>query len=358
MERRSIAKLAAQVGGIKLPAHVSIKDNVFALIDDAGNRVHVGPTLNCVVLDFNEKHSRIFWNKEGEYDPEGGPPLCFSDNGIAPSSRALEPQAKSCQPDREGVTGCRWSVWGSATSKKDGGGIPACQNGLKLAIMVCKLEKKEWIPAIPKAPGAVFFLRVPPASLKTIASYGKVVQGLGQQGKLTLPWTGEEVDCDMPYVVTQVTFAGTGALQFKAVGYITEQIDGVIEEIPQGKVDLAVGRDDVPIRGLPAPEARPSEMIYTPMPGDPALPQSAPAIAAPKRGRGRPPKTETEPAVAFEPKPNPQIVTTQDVRDHAAQQQQEAQEAHDDHQAAFGIVESAPEPPQDVLDQFMNLDLK
>jgi len=344
MERRSIGKLAAQVGGIKLPAHVSIKDNVFSLIDDSGNRVHAGPTLECVVVDMNEKMSRLFWGVGATYDPDAmTPPLCFSDNGIGPSSRSLEPQAKSCQPDREGVNGCRWSVWGSDTSKKTGDKIPACQNGVKLALIIVKLEKKQWVPAISKAPGAVFFFRVPPASLGAISSYGKTVIGMG---KITLPWTGEEVSYDTNYVVTRITFRGTGTVQFQAVGYITEQIDDVIEAIPQQRVDVAIGRDDVPnAAALPAPEERA------------ALPEPKPAVEAPKKPRGRPPTVKPAPGVAFEPKPNPQIVTHEEVRDHAAREKQEAAEAATEN-PAFGIVESAPEPPQDVLDQFMNMDLK
>jgi hypothetical protein len=375
MERRSIAKLAAQVGGIKLPAHVSIKGNVFALVDDAGNRVHVGTTLDCVILDMNEKMSRLFWGVDAQYDEDNqSPPLCFSDNGIAPSARALEPQAKTCMPDREGITGCRWSVWGSGKSKKTGEGIPACQNGVKLALMIVKEQKKEWVPAIGKAPGAVFFFRVPPASLGAIASYGKTVAGMG---KLTLPWTGEEVSADTNYMITRITFRGTGVVQFQAVGYITEQIDGVIEEISQTKVDASIGRDDEPIAAaLPAPEEKPVTTLENSRgTGAPALPQPTPAVAAPKKPRGRPPKNGNAPAASaapFEPKPDPRFVTGQDVRDHAAQQQQEFEEAKafereqnkaknslgQQENPAFGIVESAPEPPADVLDQFMQLDLK
>jgi hypothetical protein len=129
MERRPLAKQIAVVGGTMLPPHVSIKDNRFTLVDGAGTRHPLNTlSLDCVVLDLNEKMSRIYYDPNEPYDPDSpAVPLCFSDNGVAPSVRAREPQAKSCKPDREGVNGCRWSVWGSATSKVTGQEVPACR---------------------------------------------------------------------------------------------------------------------------------------------------------------------------------------------------------------------------------------
>ena len=75
----------------------------------------------------------------------------------------------------------------------------------------------------------------------------------------------------------------------------------------------------------------------------------------------------------FEPRANPNIVTTQDVRAHARMEQEGREAAihaqaikavaaavENENPAAnplgkFGIVESAPEPPQDALDSFFDL---
>ena len=386
MERRPLAKTTAMVGGTILPPHVSIMGNRFTLVDGAGARHPLNTlSLDCVILDINEKMSRMYYGPDNAYDPDNtAAPLCFSDNGLAPSSRAREPQAKSCKPDSEGVNGCRWSVWGSATSRLDGKQIPACANGVKLALLMVQQQQKKWLPLISDKDGfkpMVFMLRVPPASLAAVANYGKTVSGMG---KLTIPWTGEEVQSDLGYVVTRIEFEpqSVGKLQFRAVGYIDKEIDELIDVIPQERVDVAVGRDDEPIAALPAPAAKP-EAVAAPKPqiAAPAAEPAPQAAPAEKRGRGRPPKNPA-PAPApmafpqpstFEPRPNPNIVTTEDVqRDTAARMEQEGREAAISAQglkavaeaietgnpapgSKFGIVESAPEPPRDALDSFFDL---
>jgi hypothetical protein len=248
-------------------------------------------------------------------------------------------------------------VWGSATSKLTGEQIPACQNGLKLAIVCVKLAKNRWVPALPgDSAGMVFFLRVPPASLGAISTYGKKVAGMT---KLTIPWTGEEVASDLNYVITRVSFVPKtqGKIQFEAVGYITEAIDNVIDAVPQDKVDIAIGRGDEPIKALPAPKpgglATPSDGLAKVV-----VAAGSRETEAPKRKPGRPAKGATLPVEStFQPRPNPNIVTTEDVqRDTAAREEQEGREAA----SQFGMQESAPPPPKDQepLDEFMNLELK
>jgi hypothetical protein len=384
MERRALAKTTAMVGGTILPPHVSIADNRFTLVDGAGARHPLNTlSLDCVILDINEKMSRMYFDPEIPYDPKNpAAPLCFSDNGVAPSARAREPQAKCCKPDASGENGCRWSVWGSATSAQTGKGVPACDNGVKLAILMATVDEKtkKWIPLIRDNDGfkpMVFMLRVPPASLAGVANYGKTVSGMG---KLVIPWTGEEVQSDLGFVVTRIEFARQGVLSFHAVGYIEKEIDALIDVIPQERVDVAVGRDDEPIAALPAPAEPVASRMLDARPAPPQpLPQVAPAD---KRPRGRPPKNPAPAASpvafpqpsTFEPKPNPNIVTTEDVREFAAAQkhermEQEGREAaihargvqavaaavEAENPAHFGIVESAPEPPQDALDSFFDL---
>jgi hypothetical protein len=408
MERRPLAKQVAGVGGTVLPPHVSIKGNRWTLVDGAGQRHPLNTlSMDCVILDHNaEKMSRMYYDPEVPYDEDNpAAPLCFSDNGIGPSSRSRDPQGgkvRSCKPDRTGEHGCPWSVWGSATSKVDGKEIPACQNGVKLALLMAAVDEKtkKWIPLIRDNDGfkpMVFMLRVPPASLGNIGSYGKTVSGVG---KLTIPWTGEEVKADMGYVVTRMEFERQGVISFRSIGYIDKEIDELIDVIPQERVDVAVGRDDEPIAALPAPvkEVPPlppgSGYKHYPLPQAEERPPAAPAE---KRPRGRPPKNAAPAASpvafpqpsTFEPRPNPNIVTTEDVRDYirgdAGRMEQEGREAaihaqgvkavaaviesapyhpndprHADPEPAapgnkFGIVESAPEPPQDALDSFFDL---
>jgi hypothetical protein len=120
MQRRQLAKIAAtSFGGGSLPPHVSILGGRFTLIDGAGNKRPLQTLhMDCVVVDINENMTRMFWGVDEQGRLKGfdagdtNPPACFSDNGKAPSSRALEPQGKNCAPDRTGANGCKWSVWG------------------------------------------------------------------------------------------------------------------------------------------------------------------------------------------------------------------------------------------------------
>jgi hypothetical protein len=342
MERRELARLAGRMGGFSLPSHISLADDKFTAVDDAGTEVRI-PTevLHCVIVDFNEKYSRTYYGKP--YDKsDTSPPICFSDNGIGPSVRSLEPQAVSCKPDLDGVHGCRWAVWGSAVGQ-GGRGIPACRTHLKLAVILVKVDNKKWVPVLKENPGMLFYLAVPPASLGNVQAYGKTVRGFGS---IRPDNTEEDIPCDLPYVITQVKFVGNKVIDFECVGYTNGPIDRVIDEIPQAKVDLAINRDDEPITALPAPDKKPEAPKAT---LQQPMPLQAPQAALPaKRPPGRP-KTKSAPAAQasargpfanglvaappFEPKPNDRFVTSEDVRQHAEQK---------------GIVDEAPEPPDDL----------
>ena len=88
--------------GNRMPPRVSIGGNRFTLIDHAGQRVEVpfmrdGPALDVVFVDRNEHMSKLLWNLEGTYNPnEVAPPMCFSDNGVGPSSMSTDPQSATC----------------------------------------------------------------------------------------------------------------------------------------------------------------------------------------------------------------------------------------------------------------------
>jgi hypothetical protein len=311
MQRRQLAKIAAtSFGSGGLPPHVSILGGRFTLVDGAGNKRPLQTLhMDCVIIDLNEKMTRMFWGVDEQGRLKGfeldntSPPACFSDNGVAPSSRALEPQAKTCTPDRTGTNGCKWSVWGSAISKRDGKTkIPACQNGIKTALLVAQVKQAmtggiESIEVMPMA----FMLRIPPNSIDGFKSYGKMI---GDLKPVTLPWTGQEEKTDLPLVATRISFVEgeVGKLEFKPLGYITENVDEMIASLDDAQVDTLVGRDDVPWDGAlietnPAP--RIESAPYPPNDkrhADP-MPLAAPAEAPKKPGRPRK-HPEAQPAPA------------------------------------------------------------
>src|SRR5882757_2769199 len=94
LKRQSRATTEDMVSGIasSVPAHLSIKDNRFTLVDAAGNE-KLSPThhLDVCVIGSNNNVSRMFFDPAKKYDPKGAdnsPPLCFSDNGTGPSKQS------------------------------------------------------------------------------------------------------------------------------------------------------------------------------------------------------------------------------------------------------------------------------
>lgn len=199
---RQLPSIGRQVrGGLGGQSHprISIRGNQFLLIDAEGIE-WAAPTFNhpqtrvpmllCVIVGGNPNKSKVYYPEPWGGVGEGVPPLCFSDNGYGPSSAAQEPQSDSCQT-------CRWSKWGSATSRITGKGIPACSDRKKLALMVIGDET-----------GHTYELQVPPASLGSFATYLDKV--------LSMPLPGGARETDLFDVVTAISFSQgqTGILEF------------------------------------------------------------------------------------------------------------------------------------------------
>lgn len=232
-QSKALAETIASNVGSGSPAYVSIMGNRFTLIDAVGDEIAVTtavngiPYLDCVVIDALEHESKIYYIKP--FDPNQqswSPPDCWSDNGIAPSRNAGAPQSASCGT-------CPKAVWGSATSRVSGKGIPACAKYQKLALLI----PGEEFP---------FLLRVPPNSLSNLRDY--IQKFKGQQ-------------FDISDVVTRVSFepGGIGTLVFNAVSVIDEGTARKREGLVTAKAtDNLVGRGDLPREGLATPLAAPT----------------------------------------------------------------------------------------------------
>jgi hypothetical protein len=281
--------------GTRAQPHLSIEGDRLTLIDSNGDsetvmtRIEKGqakgdeqigdPCLDCVIIDGGDHPSQIYFGRP--YDPKGesfAPPMCWSDNGIAPSVNCSEPQAVSCTPDPTGQNGCKWAVWGSGRAAPGSKVIPpACAKYQKLAIMI---------------PGddIQFQLRVPPNSLVQLDRYNAKFKGQ--------PFT-------MLDVVTRVSIRAK-TLHFTGVRPINDAEKAQRAEIwATKKTDALVGRGDKP-RGAPAiagptnpaptvslPAPAPAEPTPDPLFQDTGASTASPSTAAPvapTRRRGRPPK--------------------------------------------------------------------
>lgn len=224
------------------PAHISIKNATFTLVDAAGNRRGVPPVqgkdkqgrtvallaLDVVLVDANPHKgpSKIYF--KNAFDPsasEYAPPTCFSDNGVGASRMAAEPQHTSCQV-------CPHNAWGSDVSKVSGKQTKACNDVKKVAVLVLGADTSD----------TPFLLRIPPASLK---GWGKYVQTIAGQ-----VLDGHKLGIED--VVTRITFdpETQGVLNFEPVDIVGEDIAALQTACWEKQITgQMVGANDVPWDG-------------------------------------------------------------------------------------------------------------
>lgn len=273
--------------GTQMPPRVSIGDNKFTLIDPSGERTDVpflptGPALDVVFVDRNEHTSKLFWGEGKTYNPsETAPPICFSDNGVAPSSQAMEPQNPTCGS-------CRWNAIGSAISQISGARIRACGDMKKLAVVVRGF------------PG-VYLFTIKPGSFKAWNNYTSYLR------LQKLPDGGRP---DLSDIVTRIRFTGQGILSFEAVELVEADLAKQVIDIwdknqTNDITGMMVGRYDQPAQSMltqgtlgvdansgakPAAEPPPqqgSHLFFKPPAQDAVAARPAAAPAEPKRA-GRP----------------------------------------------------------------------
>lgn len=325
---RNLAQTAIANVGVGTPPHLSIQGNRFTLVDIAGNTIPIQTLyVDVVIVDVNEHISKIFFGLDKPFDPANpSPPICFSDNGEAPSQAASAPQSPTC-------AGCAHNVWGSKISQM-GSAVKQCADQQKIAIYA------------PDHSDGIFLLRIPPGSFINWRAY-------------MAKFASANLDPDK--VITRLSFQEgvVGTLAFNSPGYVPEQqFATVLKMITAKAADQMIGRLDRPRQGaLPAPAATPfpatsaeplsplsatppaqsspSPLPATPAPTEPAAPQrrkrrtqaeiaaaQAPAGApaqAPFPGGSPTGSISSEPA-PFAPDPPPQ-------------------------QGQFGMVQNPPAPP-------------
>lgn len=213
---KDVAKFLPAAGVRSLPAHISIADNRFTLIEDDGEERQLQTTyMDAIVVAVSDRPSRIYYGADFVKGETYSPPKCFSDNGVGASSKAAEPQSANC-------TTCPQAVWGAAQSKMTGKPIPACSEGQKIVVM---FEDK------------LYMLRLPPMSIKPWESYVRYLEKmLRDRGILLVPSN----------VITRIDFASQGVLKFEPVGFVTDEINAQIEGLDPGEIEELLGYGDQP----------------------------------------------------------------------------------------------------------------
>lgn len=221
------ARAIEGITGIARPPHISIKNNRFWTVDAAGNAAKIlDDAIEVVVVDANPHPSKMYFGRD--YDPtDTNPPLCFSDNGLAPSVDAMKPQHPRCDT-------CKWNEWGSATSKMTGEGIRACADARKLAVLY---------------QGKLYQLRIPPASLRAWKTYAGFFANK--------PISINVIETNLSFSDDQV-----GMLQFDAKGFIDQDTADMVRKMKKSDFLPLTGEDDKPRQAaLPAPEPTGAQRI-------------------------------------------------------------------------------------------------
>jgi hypothetical protein len=220
--RRRIIDDATQGLGSARGAHLSIRGGRFRLINANGVEKLVDTHyVDVVLIDANDKPARIYF--EGAYEPDSDvPPVCWSDNGVGPSTQAMVPQAPTCQMCPNNIRGTKQTFTGKPTT--------ACENRKKLAFIV------------PDDPAInVYEFQIPPGSLSNFRDYCKWLdtQASGVEGRAM----------DVADVVTRVAFDPDKqfVMTFTAVAFADDdQTMQLIQHIDDNHLsDAAVGRNDV-----------------------------------------------------------------------------------------------------------------
>jgi len=264
-QRRRLLEDAATGLGIARPAHVSIRGGQFALVRADGARMQLPTTyFDFVVVDVLRETSRVMFP---EYVPGSeDPPICFSDNGVGPSTQALQPQSSFCET-------CQWNVRGSdqTFSGKD---TTACQKRKKLAVI---------IPGDPQL--NIYEFQIGPGTLGNFKAYTN--------------WIGSQAgELDLADFVTRASWDPNKqfTMKFEAVGWANDpQTMQKLAYIEQNNLgDAVVNRLDKPCepeavarmlasRGstaaLPAPAAPAPQQFSLPPPPSPSTAMAGPAPA-------------------------------------------------------------------------------
>lgn len=197
----------AGVGGFPV---MSIKGKNFTVVRDGertvltkevdGEKIAV-PSIEVVLVKANKGTSKVFYMRGYQEGSEATKPDCFSNEGTKPDASVAEPQSKSCAV-------CTHNQWGSKIGDNGGKG-KACQDSVRMAI------------ATPDMINDPYLLRVPPASIKSLGEYGKMLAKRGVGYNMVVTRVGFDMESPTP----KLTFKPTGLLDDATFGKVQEAIE-------------------------------------------------------------------------------------------------------------------------------------
>lgn len=239
---------------------LSIKGKVFAIVRDGERTILPNPkdpdspatSIDAVLVKANKGTSKVFYANGYDESGENKKPDCFSNEGTRPDPSVENPQAKSCAL-------CPNNQWGSKVGDKGNSKGKACQDSVRMAIAAADLLNDPML------------LRVPPASIRALGEYGKMLDKRGVSYNMVVTKIGFDMESPTP------------KLTFKPVGLLSEDA--------YNEVQMVIASDAVQnILG--------SGFVSTPMiKGESIPPQEVPT----------PPVEAPKPKAAAKPKPEPKV---------------------------------------------------
>ena len=331
MSRRQLAEaVSAGLGSAAIPS-VSIKGNMFTLVDSSGEQKPIEtPYMDCVIIDTQipsqgeSSLQRVFWGLDEtgqpkQFDDSGNPPACFSDNGVGASINAQHPQSSSC-------AACQYKGFNWVSKMDPSKRTSACRPIKKIAVLPMQEINKVWEPVFEGA----FLLRVPIMSHENLGVYTRKFKG--QQ-------------FDVTEVVTRISFVRgqVGQLDFDGVARVDDEVNTLIDKLLDSHVtDALVGRGDVAVQGQIT--AQPPRQEAVPSAAPP--PQPAPALF---QAPAAEPTKRTAPVARKPRAAKVEAVPAQDDNiPPFLRRQPEQVAAQPATEKNTGIVSNAPPPPADM----------
>lgn len=236
----SLAAFSANVGGGFPVLHIKGKEfsvtrdgvRTQLQLPDADGELVPATYVDLVLLKANANLSKVYYAKGYEEGAANAKPDCFSNDGVRPdaAAAAATPQSKAC-------ASCPHNVFGTGA----GGKGKACSDSRRVAV------------AASGTPNEPMLLRVPPASLKNLAEYARL---LGEKG---IP----EMHC----VVTRLKFESgesSPKLVFIPKGFLDDEAFALAEEaIESDIVQQILGLAPVPEEETAEPVAKPGKVAPT-----------------------------------------------------------------------------------------------
>ncbi len=228
---------------------MSIKGKNFTVVRDGertvltkevdGEMIAV-PSIEVVLVKANKGTSKVFYMKGYDEKAEAQKPDCFSNTGDRPDPSVAEPQSKSCAV-------CPHNQWGSKIGDNGGKG-KACQDSVRMAI------------ATPDLINDPYLLRVPPASIKGLGEYGKMLAKRGVGYNMVVTRIGFDMESPTP----KLTFKPTGLLSDAAYAQVNEVIASDTVQAILGSEGMAAAQveaatADAPADDLPVVEVKKAE---------------------------------------------------------------------------------------------------